>query len=170
MKKLLLLFLLCSGSVSAQSAFPEHVALEWKNVMTQYSSFDEIKPVLVNSGARSIFLSRLWPDGMAQLERFNEQKGKWESGKWSTRCGTVKYPDVPIEIKPETEHIVDLYWMASTDQGDKHFVESQSNEARPIEGKYRFFLRYALKPWAMGAGDPGQILSFRSPEFSVLPG
>jgi hypothetical protein len=78
--KFLLLILLFSTGVSAQSQFPKDVALEWKNVQLEYTSFSEIRPILVNNGKAPIFLSRLWPNDSAQLQRFDPDSGFWEDG------------------------------------------------------------------------------------------
>jgi hypothetical protein len=171
MGKFLLLTLLFSTCMSAQNQFPKGVTLEWKNIQSEYTSFSEIKPVLANIGKSPIFLSRLWPNGSAQLQRFNLDSGSWENGEWGITCGTVANPTVPIEIKPQTEQGANLYWAASTDDGDKpaHFIEGKTEQPRPMEGRYRFFLRYTLKPWTLLAGDHGTIFIFVSPEFSILP-
>jgi hypothetical protein len=83
----------------------------------------------------------------------------------------VANQDLPVEVKANSEREADLDWGISTDDGDKpkYFVTEKSYERHPIEGKYRFFLRYTLRPWAVGSGDPGNIFVFTSPEFSVLP-
>jgi len=169
--KFLLLTLLFSTGLSAQNNFPKGVALEWKSVQSEYTNFSEIKPILVNEGKSSIFLSRLWPNDSAQLQRFNPDSKSWEDGAWGATCAVVANPDQPVEVKANTEREADLDWGLSTDPGDipKYFVVGKSYERHPIEGRYRFFLRYTLKPWALGAGDPGKIFVFTSPEFTILP-
>ena len=171
MGKFLLLTVLFTTGLSAQNSFPKGVDLAWNNVQSEYTNFSEIKPVLVNNGKSPIFLSRLWPNGMAQLQRFNPDTSSWENGEWGITCGTVANPTVPIEIKPQSERKVNLFWAASMDDGDKptHFIEGKTDQPRPLEGRYRFFLRYTLKPWTLLAGDHGTIFAFVSPEFSVLP-
>jgi hypothetical protein len=168
MRKLLILMLLGSAGALAQDAPQSPATLIWKHVFSQYKSMDEIKPVLANDGGHSVFLSRIWPDGSAQLQRFNDTSGKWEFGYWGIRCGTVSQPDVPIEIQSKTERDIHVYWQLSTDDWDnpKHFVVQGSSEQRALEGKYRFVLRYSLKPWTVFQ-HPDVIYTIISPEFSL---
>jgi hypothetical protein len=128
----------------AQDPSPSPAVLVWQNVSSRYKSFAEIKPVLVNSSEKSIFLSRVWPHGSAQLERLSEATGNWESGHWSGGCGSVSKATIPIEIKPRAERKIYVYWQLSTDDGEKpkHFEVGSSSEERPIRGTYRFALRY----------------------------
>jgi hypothetical protein len=166
MRKLLVLVLSGAISLFAQDASQSPATLRWKHVSSHYMSFDEIKPVLVNEGKESVFLSRIWPHGSAQLQRFSVSTGEWETGDWGIGCGTVKDPTIPIEIKPQTERSVQVYWQLSTDVWDnpKHFVVGDSLGKRQREGKYRFFLRYSLKPLTLGS-SPGLIHTVSSPEF-----
>jgi len=158
------------ASLFAQEASQPSANLAWQNVFPRYESFDDIKPVLVNSGQRSIFLARIWPHGWAQLERLSETTGEWESGQWSGGCGTVAKATIPIEIKPRTERSIEVYWQLSTDDWDRpeHFVVGGSREERPLEGRYRFGLRYALEPWTL-IHHPSSIYMAYSPEFVVSP-
>ena len=170
MPKLKGLIFLAIGLASsyAQDASQSPAVLVWQNVSARYKSFAEIKPVLVNSGQKSIFLSRIWPHGSAQLERLSEATGNWESGHWSGGCGTVSNAAVPIEIKPRAERRINVYWQLSTDDWDKpeHFEVGPSREERPIGGTYRFALRYSLRPWTV-FHHPASIYTMLSPEFAV---
>lgn len=151
-----------------QDAPQSPAILIWKDVSSRYRGFDQIKPVLVNKGGESVFLSRIWPHGFAQLQRLNETTGKWESGDWGIGCGTVKDPTTPIEIKAHTERAIHVYWQLSADDWNEpnHFVIADSLEKRPLGGKYRFTLRYSLKPWTI-VHHPGPIYTIVSPEFLV---
>lgn len=71
--------------------------LVWQDVAPVYERFDQIKPVLVNNGQVSVFLSRLYPNISAHLQRLSEATGDWESGEWSISCGNVSQATVPIE-------------------------------------------------------------------------
>lgn len=144
--------------------------LQWANVSSYYHRFADIKPKLVNNGNVSIFLSRLYPNGSAQLERFNPDTGNWETGEWGITCGTVAYATVPIEINPHSQQEIQVYWQLSTDnwKNPKHFVLFHSLDQRPLEGKYRFVLRFAEQPWTL-VHHPSAIYSLTSPEFVLLP-
>jgi hypothetical protein len=170
MFRLKALIFVALGMVSAfaQDPSPSPAVLVWQNVSSRYKNFAEIKPVLVNSSEKSIFLSRIWPHGSAQLERLSEATGDWESGHWSGGCGTVSKATIPIEIKPRAERRIDVYWKLSTDEWDKpkHFEVGSSSEERPIEGTYRFALRYSLEPWTL-IHHPASIYTILSPEFVV---
>lgn len=170
MKTFIPLVLLALTSASLGQESKAAASLRWENVSSGYHRFEDIKPKLVNNGDVSIFLSRLWPDGFAQLERFNQDTGDWETGEWGIRCGTVAQPTVPIEIKPHSQQGIQVYWQLSTDKWEKpkHFVLYHSLEKRALEGKYRFVLRYAEQPWTL-VHHPSTIYSFRSPEFVLLP-
>ncbi|MFL6229354.1 MAG: hypothetical protein ACJ741_11305 [Pyrinomonadaceae bacterium] len=143
-------------------------ALEWENVRAEYTSFDEIKPTLVNHESYSIYLSRIWPHGSAQLERFDESSGKWELGGWSGGCGTVAKPAIPIEIKSGESSPIHVYWQLSTDDWDhpQFFVMEDHETKRPLKGKYKFVLRYSLTPWTL-IHHPKQIYRIESQEFQV---
>jgi hypothetical protein len=155
------------ASSFAQDSSEPPAVLAWQNVASHYQRFDQISPLLVNSGQKSIFLSRIWPHGSAQLERLSEETGIWEPGEWSGGCGVVSKATVPIEIKPRTERAIDVYWQLSTDDWDKptHFV-AETDEERPVEGRYRFVLRYSMEPWAL-LHHPAAIYKILSPEFVV---
>jgi len=166
---LAILFLLAAPLVaSGQTAVRETSLLKWKNIAPAYRKFSEIKPVLVNQESAPIFLSRLWPDGSAQLERYNESTHEWEPGDWGITCGVVRDPTLPIEIKAGSEYEVDVYWQLSSDdwKKPKHFVVYETLEKRPLTGKYKFILRYALKPWTT-VHHPGAIYVIESQEFMV---
>jgi hypothetical protein len=167
-KRILVLLLLSFTSVVAQTDTPISATLKWKNVSSQYESFDQIKPVLVNDGKESIFLSRIYPHGSAQLSRFNEGTRKWEVGSWGIGCGVVNNATIPIEIKPQTERAIVVYWQLSTDDWDnpRRFVVYESLEERPLKGRYKFSLRYSMKPWTL-AHRPGAIYMLESPEFQI---
>jgi hypothetical protein len=55
MKTLLALMLVGLASSFAQDS-QSLAKLRWKDVSGQYTSFDEIKPILVNAGNGSVFL------------------------------------------------------------------------------------------------------------------
>jgi hypothetical protein len=143
-------------------------ALAWKQLHSHYRRFDEIKPVLANKGGKPIYLSRLWPDGYAQLERFNETTKEWEVGSWGIRCGTVSHPTIPMEVSASGERKIDVYWQLSSDDWSKpkHFVVLDSLANRPLAGSYRLALRYSLKPWTL-VNHPAQICTTRSPQFVI---
>lgn len=168
-KGLVALVLVAFASGSREQEEKSTSSLQWENVSAGYHRFEDIKPKLVNKGEVSIFLSRLWPDGSAQLERFNQDTGNWERGEWGITCGTVAQPTVPIEIKPHSQQEIQVYWQLSTDKWEKpkHFVLYHSLEQRPLEGKYSFVLRYAEQPWTL-VHHPSAIYSLRSSEFVLL--
>jgi len=154
--------------VQGQTRAPVRANLEWTNVSGTYRTFSEIKPKLVNTGDKAIYLSRLYPDSSAHLQRLNEENGEWESGEWSITCGVVANAGVPIEIKPKAERDIQVFWQLSTDDWDfpKHFVALPSRKNRQLSGKYRFTLRYALEPWTL-IHHPSATYTLTSPEFVV---
>jgi hypothetical protein len=141
-------------------------SLQWVNVSSVYRRFEDIKPKLANKGKVSVFLSRLYPNGSAQVQRFNSESGRWEAGEWSITCGAVAQATVPIEIKPNSEREIQVYWQLSTDRWEnpQHFVIADALQERPLDGRYRFVVRYSLQPWTL-AHHPSAIYSLLSPEF-----
>ena len=156
-----LVFILCGGSNSGKTT-----SLQWANVFATYRRFEDIKPKLINKGKVSIFLSRLYPDGSARLQRFNSETGRWEPGEWSITCGVVSQAMVPIEIKPNSEREIQVYWQLSADRWEnpQHFVVADALQERPLDGRYRFVLRYSLQPWTL-VHRPTATYSLLSPEF-----
>ena len=167
MKPLVALLMLVTGVSAGQERRPAE-ALQWANVSAHYRRFQEIKPRLINKSKVSIFLSRLWPDGLARLERFNHDRGQWESGDWGITCGVVARATVPIEIKAGSYTAIGVYWQLSTDNWErpKHFIVFGTLQQRPIEGHYRFILRYSLEPWTL-VHHPSRIYYLASPEFDL---
>jgi len=155
-----------SAKASAQAVYPKTLPIKWKNLEPIYKNFREIRPMLVNEGNQSLFLSRLWPDGSAQLERYDEDRRTWELGEWSGSCAAVKDATAPIEIKSKSERAIDVHWQLSADDWDhpKHFLVHETLQERPLRGKYRLVLRCALTPWTLGQ-HPAQIYLLQSPEF-----
>src|SRR5260221_6522391 len=100
MARLIIALLLVSNIAPGRTAPAQTQRIIWKNIAPTYKTFAEIKPVLINLGTRSIFLSRIYPYGYAQLERYYEPTGKWERGSCGIeRCAVAQAMD-PIEIKP----------------------------------------------------------------------
>ncbi len=66
-----LFFLMLVTSLLCAQEIAPTASIRWTHVLPRYRSFDEIKPTLVNEGRASIFLSRLYPNGFARLERSN---------------------------------------------------------------------------------------------------
>jgi hypothetical protein len=141
-------------------------SLQWANVSSVYRRFDDIKPKLTNNGKISVFLRRLYPNGSAQLQRFDRGSGRWEAGEWSITCGVVAQATTPLEIKPNSQSAIQVYWQLSTDRWEnpQHFVIADELQERPLEGRYRFVLRYSLQPWTL-VHHPSAIYSLLSPEF-----
>lgn len=159
-------FLLASAfQVSAQT---DSSKVFWKNVEAGYKKFSEIKPILVNQSDKSIFLYKIYPYWNAHLQRFNEETQKWEVGGKGIGCATVEKPLEPIEIKPNEERQIELAWELSTDDFEKpKFFELQDHETlRPLIGKYRLYLPYALEPWTL-ANRPKQTFSAFA-EFEIV--
>lgn len=140
----------------------------WKNVNPRYKKFNEIKPILVNGSDKSIYLHKIYPYYNAHLQRLNEETQKWEAGAKGIGCATVEKPFEPIEIKPNEERPVELAWELSTDNFEKpKFFELQDHETlRPLVGKYKIYLAYALDPWTL-MNKPKQTYSV-SAEFEII--
>jgi len=137
-------------------------ALRWKGISPQYEHFDHIRPVLVNPGNRSVFLSPIWPYGAARLQRFNGTDENWESGEWSkTLLSRSRGPRIPSgqykcsgNSQPTTGRSRAISWRLS-------------REPFPLEGRHRLLLRYSLSPWTL-VHRPGTVYTTISPEFSVF--
>jgi hypothetical protein len=165
----LLMICMLSASLVGQEKSSVLATLEWGNVASTYRAFVDLKPTLVNGSKVPIYLSRLYPNGYAQLERFNEQTGEWEMGRWGITCASVVNPTVPIEIKPNSRREIYVYWQPSVDDRRQptHFVVYGTRATRSLEGRYRFALWYALEPWTL-IHHPSARYRTVSPEFLLL--
>jgi hypothetical protein len=168
MKTLLTVLMFISIAAPAQRPSSGGDLPFFKDVRSSYQDFDQISPVLVNGRGDSIFLSRLWPYGNARVERFNDDTGKWESGEWPGGCGVVDKPNEPIEIKPHDQFAIAILWRWSMDDWDKpkYFVLPDHETKRPLNGKYKLVLRYALTPWTV-LRHPKETFTTESTEFTV---
>lgn len=166
--KILTITLLASLLVSAQQDRKVVHDLDWTNIRPQYKAFADINPILVNRELKSIYLSRIYPNGYAQLQRFDETSGKWELGEWSISCGTVAEATVPIEIKSGESRAIEVYWKVSMDDWDnpRFFVLRDHETKRPPNGRYKLILRYALEPWTV-IHHPKRTYIVESEEFRI---
>ncbi|MGA3046577.1 MAG: hypothetical protein ABSD67_08145 [Terracidiphilus sp.] len=126
----------------------EGPTLIWHDLERHYNSFDAIKPSLANNADTPVYLSTLGIDGAAQLTRFNEKTGIPELGHWKQTEPVAGHPIRSIEIPAHSTRAIDVNWRVST-EGDPPtaFIVDKTLQKRPIEGKYRLFLRYSPKPW-----------------------
>jgi hypothetical protein len=134
--------------------------LIWQNPQHHYKTFDEVKPVIANNGPNSIFLSSLFSDGYAQLQRLNEKTNQYEVGRWTPVNATSGHRAEALEIRPQTQQLVDLNWKISVDnpRNPTHFIVDKTGAQRPIPGKYRFSFTYSPRSWSAGTGhDPGNF-------------
>jgi hypothetical protein len=137
-------------------------------ISASYRSFAEIRIMLQNTSSRSIFLCRIWPTA-GRLQRMNHATGKWETGRWPIRCGTVADALKPIEIKAGTVREVDLEWDLSVNDTDQpQWFITASDEQRTLGGTYRIVLEYAAEPWTVFQ-RPKRVLTVRSSGFVLQP-
>lgn len=171
MKTICLSLLVCLFTLSTpHTTFSADKSVSWKGIREQYTSFDQIEPVLVNKGSCSIYLnSLLW--GMAQLKRFNEATHKWEAGEWfNPRTGTSD-AKIPIEIEPGQSRRITIGWEPSVDKFPPNlFVADGGGNSigskRSLQGRYKIIIQYALEPWTL-AGRPRLRYVAESPEFYI---
>lgn len=144
--------------------------LEFGDVLSVYTDFNQIKPVLYNKSEKSIYLSSLYPRASARLLRFSDEKQEWESGFWaSSYCSSIEGAEKPIEIIAGGSFKPLVYWQYSVDDAEKpKFFQTNDPENRPLKGKYRFSLAYAKEPFIYGK-FPKIIYSVKSPEFFLEP-
>jgi hypothetical protein len=144
-------------------------ALEFGHLARVYYSFEHIRPVVSNTGDRAVYLSSFHPQAAARLMRFNEGTGEWEYGEWARQCASVPNVGKPIEVLPGGSYWPAVFWQYSMDDWDKPTAfETADDERRPLAGRYKLSLSYALRPWVLG-GSPGPIFSVKSEEFTVEP-
>ena len=152
-----------------------HAALRWRNLAETYTSFADIKPILINNDDRTIFLSRVSP--FARLLRYNTESKQWELGHQGFICGNVPDEGVPIPIEAHAESDISVAWYRSTGddaipksffvQNPKSFFTPGPEFQRPLSGRYKLALQYALVPWTV-AQHPKQLFTIESPEFNVV--
>ena len=73
---LVLMISLSAVPAFTQSKLKEKHRLEFTNLLTHYSDFADIKPLLINNGDKSIFLSSFHPQAAARLVRLNNESGE----------------------------------------------------------------------------------------------
>ena len=158
--------LLPPGAQARGVESPVGGALWFDNVRSQYRSFEEIKPSLINAGPQSVYLKWTHPHG-ARLERFDDETGQWEAGGKGTDCGTGL--GRPIEIKAGESRDVNVEWEMSTDDSENptFFRLADHDTLRPLGGRYRLILPYAVEVWAMGR-SPDRIYYLKSWEFWIV--
>lgn len=171
MKRTILLTLMGTMSLFAQNHSADHIALRWKNLLPQYTSIVQIKPVLVNDGMHSVFVYAPHDSVQATIERFNDKKGVWEQEDLDLVC--VAQPAssalTPTEIKANSEQKV-RFSLTSVAAGSAEngyiLVGGGPGEKRPLEGKYRLPVSYALDYGAAGR-VPKAWRTMYSPEFFI---
>lgn len=136
--------------------------LIWQNEGRNYASFDQIKPVIANSGP-TIYLSSLSGNGYAVLERWNDQTKRYEEGKNWTPHAVPGRPATSLEFPSNTEQEIGLDWQGAVDNPDNpvYFILDKTHEKRPIAGKYRFAFTWSEHTWsaATGSSPGGMYLS-----------
>lgn len=171
MKTICLSLLVCLFTLFTQNApISPDESITWRGIREQYKSFDQIEPVLVNEGARSIYLnSSRW--GMAQLKRFNVATRKWEAGGWVDYRRGTSDEKMPIEIRPDESRRVIIGWESSVDKLPPNLFVADGGgngigSKRSLQGRYKIVIQYALEPWTL-AGKPMLTYVAESPEFYI---
>lgn len=154
MKTIYLFLLVCLFTLfTPHTTFSADNSVSWRNIREQYKSFDQIEPVLVNEGSRSIYLNSLrW--GMAQLKRFNQATHKWEAGEWFNLQADIADAKVPIEIEPGQSKRITIGWEQSVDKLHPNLFVADGGgngfgSKRSLRGRYKIIIQYALKPWTL---------------------
>jgi len=136
--------------------------LRFELLAASYRSVAEIRPTLVNSGARSLFLTRTYPLAGASLERWDDVLGEWQSGTAAMGCGTAADPDKPLEIKPGNRYTT-FVWDGPIERRPEGLVFALGLASRPLRGRYRLVFKYATSPWTVAIRPPEILTVFSSP-------
>jgi hypothetical protein len=161
---LLLATPLTSSAYSQQGRPPSEIKAHFINVESEYQSLKEIKPLLENATDRSIYLFWFYPY-VVQLLRLNDETGGWEIGRegyaWSISYG-------PFEVKPGETFDLYVSWHIAFDSNSRpeHFVLRGRNIQRPVRGRYKFRMTYALEEWELSR-PPEKIYEVESAEFRI---
>ena len=153
MKTSHVLLAVCLLYLSQSLAFAQYQSVTLENVHTEYKSLDEVKPVLVNAGDKSIFLR---PEECGEI-LVTDIDGEywWNSGTWE--CLEIG----PIEIKPgERYQFPGLVIRFEQEEGK--FIEE--TEGKP--GKYEMMVSYSFSPTYRN-GKPEMKHTIRK-EFSIV--
>ena len=127
-------------------------SLKLRDVRRRYSSYEQIKPTVLNQGPRSFFLDPYSP-GVAGVEHFDESAGEWYQWGGLGECGAGPHPTV--EMKSGDERKVLINWGLSI------------IELKPSPGRYRLSLKYSTELWASDH-RPEKILTLESREFHIV--
>jgi len=166
---LLLAFVTSASTASHQTKLKEKHRLQFANLLTYYTDFADLKPLLINYGDKSIYLSSFHPQAAARLVRFNDESTEWEYGEWTRSCGSVANVTKPIEVFPGTGFEPRILWGYSMDNWDKPtaFVTLKEQKRR-LTGRYKLSLQYSEEPWMLGH-TPKVKYTVESQEFIVDP-
>ena len=171
MKTICLSLLVCLFALLTQNTTRSaEKAVSWRGIREHYKSFDQIEPVLVNEGSRSIYLnSARW--GMAQLKRFNVVTRKWETGEWLNDRRGMPDGEIPIEIKPDESRRITIAWESSVNKLPPNLFVADGGgngfgSKRSLQGRYKIVIQYALEPWTL-AGRPRLTYVAESTEFYI---
>jgi hypothetical protein len=126
--------------------------LKLRDVRRRYSSYEQIKPTVLNQGAISLFLDPYSP-GVAGVEHFDESASEWYQWGGLGECGAGPHPTA--EMKPGDERRVLINWGLSIIQ------------LKPPPGRYRLRLKYSPELWTSDH-RPKKILTLESREFHIV--
>jgi hypothetical protein len=172
--------LLCLIVLSIVSFLPqpeihasELPSLQWKNLRSEYSNPQDLKPIILNQGNRSIYVNPMSP--LADVERLNESLNRWELCLRPGFCFNGVRLDLANEIKPGEEMHIQPDWpyffsiyhkdAKASVFPDKRNLSSKPEE-RPLVGRYRLVLRYTFVPW-VNTFNPDPVFTVESPEFRM---
>jgi hypothetical protein len=131
--KLILAFLALLALTAGTSLTARHRPVTLDNMQAEYKSLAEVKPVLVNSGDRAIFL--------LQKECGEVDLTYIEQEYWSFSDPRPCPDYAPIEIEPGRRYSPPSPIMRG-DLGDGNFYEDKQGQA----GRYRMTISYSFTP------------------------
>ncbi len=133
---LLVTFFMCWCTICYSQGTPG-IDVQWRDIRGEYASFDEVKPILLNEGDSSVFLSGRYCIPFARIFRLNDSTGQWEPAYRSeelisTLCDTL------FEIRAKSSCPIRLLTMGLYGWGeDESYVIMQDGSHRKHGGTYQ---------------------------------
>lgn len=142
--------------------------LSWSNIDSVYNNFDSVQPHIINDSDKPVYFIRTRPFLGASVLRLNEKTREWETGSSLACCATVSNPDDVLDLGPNegTRVNPDQAYIV-TGPNRLMFMLQDSLTLRPLAGRYKLRLLFALEPWTV-VHTPGEVYSTDSPEFIVV--
>ena len=141
----------------ALKALAQTPKIVWKNLQGQYEKVEDIKPIIVNEGAKPLFI--LPSAYLASIFRFNERTNKWDRVERQI-CEYAAFRITPIKLSPRKKISVDFDTFMLTSLKPSQFMP-RLEQLTSHKGRYKLKLYYVLNKSEINFESD-------SPEFEII--